>query len=202
MTIHSIIGLMNSGKTLYMTYCLYEAYIKGYTIVTNYNINLPHYKINQDYLLSLVGKERNLNNLCFGFDEFWIFLAESRNAMSKENKLVSYLFNQSSKGHTLIYLTAQRNSQNENRIRENQHLLTICRRKLLIDNKYKDISDEYRFLPNEYQNKLYIHAKTFKQKLNGLDSYFNIKEEKLIKANIYFKLYDTTQVILNYKKNE
>jgi hypothetical protein len=200
MTIHSIIGLMNSGKTLFMTYCLYDCYKKGYTILSNYNLNFPHYRINQDYILYLSQHDRDLNNIVFGFDEFWIWLSESRSAMTKENKLTSYMFNQSSKGKTIIFLTAQRNSQNENRIRENQHLLSLCTREVYDSGMFKKISDEHRVLPDEYQNKLYIRIKTLKQKLNGLESFYTKKQEMLIHAKTYFKLYNTNEVIISYQR--
>lgn len=186
--IHSIVGLMSSGKTLYMTYLLYKDYLRGRTIITNYNVNFPHYEINKDFLINMAIQQPNLKGVSFGFDELWIWL-DCRDSMS--NKVATYFFLQSSKGDTRIYLSAQDEGQNEMRIRRNKHLITTCERRLLIDKKMRKISSEQRILPIEYQPYLYIKIRTYTQTFFGMERDFKIKEEKYIKANTIFPLYDT-----------
>jgi len=191
MTIHSIVGLMNSGKTLFLTLCLYKDFLKGRTIITNYHVNFPHYQINRDYLFYLAQTQPDTRNISFGFDELWIYL-DCRS--SQENKIATYFFLQSSKGDTQVYITAQDNSQNDLRIRTNQHLLTVCERRILVDKKLKKISDEQRHLPSWINNKLYIIARTYVQKIVIYQRDYVFKKRQIIKAKPIFNLYDT-----NYK---
>lgn len=192
--IHSIIGLMNSGKTLYMTYLLFLDFLKGRTIYTNFPLCFPHYLINKDYLIDLAKKQPNTTNHSYGFDELWIWL-DCRT--SQQNRIGSYFFLQSSKGDTKIYLTAQDNTQNERRIRFNQHLISICERRILINKKLRKITSEKRILPVKYQNKLYIKVKTYSQKIIGFDRELLLKDTQYIHAKTIFKLYDTNIKIKN-----
>jgi hypothetical protein len=86
MTIHTIIGLMNSGKTLYMTYKLFLDYVRGFKIYTNYPVNFPHTLINKDYLVQMAKEQPNTRNIAFGFDELWLWL-DSRGTYKIENQL-------------------------------------------------------------------------------------------------------------------
>ena len=194
--ITTIIGLMNSGKTLYMTYKLYQAYKKGKKIISNYKLSFPHYLINKDWLLNLAKTDTFISdrNICLGLDEVWLWF-DSRKSGGDDNVMSSYFFLQSSKTDMEIYLTAQHNMQFDKRIRDNQHKLIMCNRVLKGKKEYLNIDDEKRFLPLKYQKKLFIKAISFKR--------FNfIGETKMLphsveylKASNIFKLYDTTERI-------
>ena len=152
--INSVVGLMNSGKTLYMTYKLYIAYCSGKTIITNYDLNFPHYKINLDWLKSLASNDETvLDNVAMGFDELWLWM-DSRS--SGANKVGTYFFLQSSKDDTEIYMTSQHNGQLDIRLRNNMHKISQCSRVLKINGKYVEIDEENRFLPEKYRPHLYI----------------------------------------------
>lgn len=201
MTIHSICGLMNSGKTLYMTYRLFLDYCRGRTIVTNYDLNFPHIKINRDTLFFLGESNPSLKdffqskNISMGFDELWLWL-DCREAIN--NRIATYFFLQSSKDDINIYITAQDNDQNEKRIRNNLHFFTGCERRLLDNSKFINVPFEFnekRFLPMELYEKLYIKAITYKRESNFLYSNYQEYKKIYLYARIIAKLYDTTQKI-------
>jgi hypothetical protein len=107
---------------------------------------------------------------------------------------------QSSKGDTRIYLTAQDSTQNELRIRHNQHKITQCSRRLLIGTKFKKISDEKRELPLKMQEILYICAKTYIQSLRGFERVVKLKHTEYIRAKPLFNLYDTNKKLKHEDK--
>lgn len=189
--LHIFTGLMNSGKTLTMTYYGFKAYKNGKTVYSNYHLNFPHKLINRDFIFMLGQEMPTLENSCFLLDELWIWL-DCRDAIS--NKIATYFFLQSSKDDALIYITSQSFSQNDKRLKQNFHRLSICNRVLLIDGKYNNLNEEKRFIPKELLSKLYIRNTEFKRTAS-LD--FDLKKDFTmhLKADIWFKLYDTTQKI-------
>lgn len=196
--LHSIVGWQNSGKSLYMTYLLMMDYVRGRTIICNYDLTIPHYKINRDYLLYLVQEGIAIKNASFGFDELWLWL-DSRD--STNNRIATYFFLQSSKTSSNVYSTAQSNSQNDKRYRDNLHKLTQCERVVFHDNKFQPISlflnpsiDE-RFLNEELQNKLFIKCVEFQRYNRGFISDIAHSKTLYLPAKPIFKLYDTTQKI-------
>lgn len=195
--IHTIVGLMNSGKTLFMTYKLYKDFKEGREIVSNYSLSFPHKLVNKDYILQLAKEQPPLNNISFGFDELWVWLG-SRSFASKDNILATNFFLQSSKGDCNIYLTTQDNSQNDIRIRQNQHFVSVCERRILIEGKYKRLSDEKRVLPLNLQELLYINYKTFGYRFVNYEKISYLKERGFIKAKSIFELFDTHQKIKVY----
>jgi hypothetical protein len=197
--INVIIGLMNSGKTLYMTFKLYQAYLKGKTIITNYDLYFPRmpgagriYKINKDTLIKWGEDGEVLTNCAFGFDEFYIYM-ESRTSML--NTATSYFFLQSSKNDAEIYLTTQHNNQIDRRIRENLHKITQTNRVIKIGNKYYSINDEQRFLPVRVMKDLYIKAQEYKRINRGFITNIEPGDTYYIKADKVFDLYTTKQII-------
>lgn len=142
-----------------------------------------------------MGNEQpDLYNTSFFIDEAWIW-ADCRT--SKENIKFTNFILQSSKQDTNIYLTAQENSQNDKRIRGNQHLITICNRQILVNGKFKNIDNITRILPKEIQDKLYISFKTFEYKYIGIEKILHLRERGSIKASAIFPLYNTHQKMKN-----
>lgn len=197
--INSVIGLMNSGKTLYMTRELWSLYLRGFNILANYDLNFPKipgggkvYKINKDYLTYLGKSGVTLKNTAIGLDELWIWM-DSRRAI--QNVIFTYFFNQSSKDDSQIFLTSQHNTQLDKRLRQNMHKVTSCSRVLLKKGQFEPINEEQRFLNDDQQNQLYIKAVEFKRVTMGFFSTVRPYSMKYIKAQPIFKLYDTTQKI-------
>lgn len=191
-----ILGLMNSGKTLYMTRELFKAYKKGKTVITNYPVNFSHHLVNKDWFLNLAKKETIIDdkNLVMGLDESWIWF-DSRKSQANANIFGSYVFLQSSKTDTEIYLTAQHIGQFDVRIRDNCHNILQCARVIKKNKKFYTLSEEKRFLPSVYQDNLYIKATVFKKVTLGF--YPQLQKQKIvyIKAKPIFELFDTTKKI-------
>lgn len=194
--INSIVGYMNSGKTLYLTLKLYLDWLAGRTIITNYNVNFPHYKINKDYLIELAKNQKTFVNCSFGFDELWIWLDARRN---QENTVATYFFLQSSKDDSPIYLTAQTNQQNDKRLRDNLHRISICNRILLFpnDNEIYEIDEDYRFLKPELQEFLHIRIKEYRRRFSTSSGRHELEKfnDFSISAKPIFKLFDTREKI-------
>lgn len=194
--IQSITGLQNSGKTLYMTYLGFLAFLNGKTILTNYSVNFPHFRIDKDFLFFLAREQPPLKNCCFLFDELWLWL-DCRN--SQENTIGTYFFLQSSKDDSYIYLTAQHNEQNERRIRKNLHRITNCSRVLYKNKKFVAIDCEDRFLDEEHGydkdiiDNLYIECVNFKRIIVSMFSDLIPDNKVYIKAKPIFKLYNTKE---------
>lgn len=203
--IESIVGLMSSGKTLLMTYKLYLEWLKGRTIITNYDVNFPHYKVNQDWLLNVVSDENVvINNVAFGLDELWLWLMDSRNSMGKEQKIASYFFLQSSKDDSQIFITAQDNTQNDKRLRDNLHRITQCNRVIWTGDTFVDISEEDRFLEQKFgdwiNDYLFIKAETFTRSMKMGVPILKLKERLFVPARPVFNLFDTRKKIRPVKK--
>lgn len=202
MSLISVVGLPNSGKSYYMTVQLFKAWISGRTLLTNYDLGLiPHYIINQDWLLSLVQEQHTIiENVTIGLDELWIWLADSRKATSKYNTIASYFFLQSSKDDSDIFYTAQDNGQNDVRLRNNENKIIECDRVIYhpTDKKFYPINDEKRFLNKKYgqwiMDYLYVRAIVYKSFLQ-----FGILKKKYSHTEYlpmnFIKLYETQQKI-------
>lgn len=191
-----VTGLMNSGKTLFVTFKLFLAFINGNDILTNFSLTFPHYEVNKDWFHNLAKEETILKNVSIGIDEAWLFMGDSRRAMSEDNIMSSYFFLQSSKDDTEIYLTAQHIGQLDNRIRNNCHKIIECSRVIKYKNKYYPINEEKRFLEKKYTDILYIKAVEYKAvNLGGFRDYV-VSKTYYVNAKNIFKLYDTTQKML------
>jgi len=190
--LHSIVGLMNSGKTLYMTYLLYKDFLAGKSIFTNYDVNFTHNKINRDFLFYLGQKNYTFDNISMGLDELWILL-DSRKSM--ENTTSTYFFNQSSKDDSRIYFTSQHNKQNDSRLRDNLHKISVCNRCILINGKFKLIDSEERFLDKKYIDILYIQITEYKRINYYGTSDLIASKRHYLKAKPLFNLFNTRQKI-------
>jgi hypothetical protein len=185
---------MNSGKTWLMNKYGFFNFIRGKNIYSNQkNLNFP-YKYFNAYFLLYIGKEQpSLPNCCFLIDELWLFVADSRNAMSEANKLLSYMALQSSKDDLEIYLTSQSFSQNDKRLKQNFHKLSLCSRYLLnpTTKQLEKLNENKRFLTQQQQENLYIQEKLYYNQYGNLI----LKNTLYHKAINWFWLYDTTEKI-------
>jgi len=189
-----ILGAMNTGKTLVMSYLLFKDFMKGYDIITNYDVTFPHHKLNKDYL-TLLGKEQPMfKNTSFGFDELWIWV-DSRRSSKESNIYASYFLNQSSKDDSNIFITAQYIDQIDVRIRNNCHRIIKCSRVIYLNGKMKSIDESKRFLPKYIQDRLYIKIIKFKKINVGFYTDFRPEKIEFIKANLMFNLFKTTQKV-------
>lgn len=190
MTMYLIEGNMNNGKTLVLTYLALRDYTANRKIITNYDINIPHYKMNKDFLFWLAEKQPDTTGMSFFFDELWLWL-DSRNPMS--NKVLTYFFLQSSKGDTKVYMTAQSENQLDIRLRENAHVIIRCERRLLLGNKLRKVSNRIRDLGKKYYPYIYIKIKDYDNNFNGVHRFVEANAIYYLKADWIFKFYDTNQ---------
>lgn len=186
--LHLIIGLMNSGKTLYMTYKLYQDFLQKRQIYANYKLGFPSFRINKDYIEDIGKTGKELLNISIGVDESWIYWDARKSA---KNVYYTNFVLQSSKDDTKLYLTAQNNNQQDLRIRNNAHIITTCERGLLDNGKFKKITSLDRILPPDIQNNLYIKAVSYSFKLVGMVKMPYKYSTEIIKASDIFKLYNT-----------
>lgn len=189
---------MNNGKTLVSTYYALKDYIGHRKIITNYNINIPHYEVNKDFLEWMAEKQPETKGMSFFFDELWLWL-DSRNSMS--NRILTYFFLQSSKGDTQVYLTTQRDNQLDSRVRENSHIIIKCERKILYHNKMISVKNRVRDLGKYWYPYIYIKVKEYENKFNGIYRMVECDKIFYLKADWLFKFYDTNQK-MKYKNQE
>jgi len=129
MSITGIIGGRGTGKTLSMVYLAREASKKGKKLYTNFKIKLPATYLTKEWVGSMLEKVKegsiNLKNSCVLIDEMHNYM-DSRTAMSKKNRALSYWIAQSrhtGHGSCEIYYTTQFLNQVDLRLRNNTDYL-------------------------------------------------------------------------------
>lgn len=192
MTLNLITGLMNSGKTEVISVLCFFDYLKGKTIYSNIKLNFPYFFINQQYALKLAKEQPDLTNTSFLFDELWAWIMDSRCSNTEKSRLMSYFFLQSSKDDGEIYISSQRISQNDKRIKENIHKLFLCERILKIEEKTYKYNSDKRILPYYLQQFLYIRAKIY---LNNIAGDLEYKGFLDIPSKPFFTIYNTKEKI-------
>ncbi len=192
MTLFLIEGKMNSGKTLLATFYALKDYQEGRKIISNYDLNIPHYEINKDFLEWLSIKQPSTEGISFFFDELWIWGLDSRT--STANSILTYFFLQSSKGDTRVYMTTQSAGQLDIRVRDNAHVIVKCERRVLLGNKMRRISDRIRKLGSKINSILYIKVAEYEYK-SSLYNYLYPTKIYYIKADWIFKFFFTNQKI-------
>jgi hypothetical protein len=164
-----ITGSLGSGKTLYMTRCLYKEKLKreDCRLITNYKLNeVPFEYIDASELFEM--KEK-LKNTIIGIDEFHIFL-DSRSSLTKKSKLLTYFILQSRHLGVHLYFTTQDIGQVDIRLRRMLDLLVYCR-KTYVDDYFKIRLIDYRDTMDIKQNEFIFHGQP------------------------YYDLYDTTEIV-------
>lgn len=186
------IGSRNSGKTLSMTIEAYKKYKQGYKIYSNYHLNFPYTPYTVDDLLAFAESGMYFGNTIFLIDEAHIYFDSY--SKGKRNMIFSYFLNQSSKNDIDVYLTTQFSRQIFIRIRLNTEVVVESMAKVILW-KTKDSSpvilENYRKKPDDYHTEVYITNRIIKFSDTGLDKFVT----RVYKANKYFPLYDTHQVI-------
>lgn len=122
--ITGFVGRRGRGKTLLMTRRLYQRYLAGYRVMTNYHVNFPHEKLDADRLLKMGD---DLQDCAIGIDELHV-LMDSRNSQSGRNKLLSYFILQTRKRNVVLFYTTQHEMQVDVRLRRNTDFWVKCER--------------------------------------------------------------------------
>lgn len=187
------LGIQNSGKTLSMTYFAKRYFNDGYTIYSNYNLEFPHTKLTRDTILSYTEKRTQFNKAIFCIDEIYLFF-DSRNFSSKANRVFSYFLVQSAKNDVHIFGTAQFINTIEKRFRDNLTFRCFCQRVLKVNNEYREIEMNIRFLPSSMINDLYIKNSFLTRSQNSFIERLKVINY-YIKAKECFKLFNTKELI-------
>ena len=165
-------GLKGSGKTLFMTILLYQEYLKGKKIFTNYKIHFPHEIIDVNKMVEL---DIELKNSAIGLDELHM-ICDARRSGKKQNILMSYFILQSRHRSVNFYYTTQFDRQVDARIRENTDINMVCEN-LYIDTDGDGLNDLFRIM---VQDRRFRPIK-FKQ--------------KLIYGQPFFRMYDSDYIV-------
>lgn len=186
------IGSRNSGKTLSMTVEAYKKYKQGYKIYSNYHLNFPYTPYTVDDLIMFAESGMYFGNTIFLIDEAHIYFDSY--SKGKRNMIFSYFLNQSSKNDIDVYLSTQFSRQIFIRIRLNTEVVVECSCRVILW-KTKDskpiMLENYRRKPNDYYTLTYVYNRITKFSDTGMDKIV----KRMYKANKYFCLYDTRQVI-------
>lgn len=170
--ISGFIGKMGSGKTLSMTRELLKYYVQGFKIYSNYDLIIPHEKVDFDTLIIWANEQTNLSNVVIALDEIHILL-DSRSGMSSKSILMTFWLNQTRKMKVKLLYTTQYLHQIDKRLRSGTNFFVFC-------NGVK--------LFNKSLNKRFFVC------YNEVSDGDRNKREVFI-GNPFFKYYDTDEII-------
>jgi len=188
------IGQRNSGKTLTMTIDGYIKYTQGYKIFCNYHVNFPHTRFEVDDLLALAESGKPIPNSHFMIDEYHINFGDARSSGKARNRIISYWLNMSSKNMTDISYSTQFSRQVDIRLRLNTEIVVESVTKSIIwatKNGNPQYVTNQRPKPTDFKSICYV--------TNIITQFSDTSRDKVLKrsfkANKYFKLYDTREVV-------
>lgn len=180
-----IIGDLGQGKTLSAVYLALKMKRMGYTIISN----MKNFALNDD-IIDDPQKIQELNSkdkYLIILDEIYVY-ADSRNSMSKSNRLLSYLVFQSRKRNIDIIYTAQKISSVDIRIRGLTNIFINTINLGIVDNHIilkweliKDISRNFEYTPVR-TIRIKIPVKLFK--LYDTYEIISFRDEKIPKRRL------------------
>ena len=178
--IHLITGKQGSGKTLLMTKMSYEGYLKGKTVYSNVDFKFPYKTLDYQDIISC-----KLENAIVVIDEGHLLLS-SRNSMSTTSRKICDSFVSMVRKKNLdLIISTQAQRKIDCRIRD--------------ETDYYHNAEKYVYINNEwiiqYSNiDLDIDIPTIIL-INTTDMSTDQQIKSFFHANIYYKLYDTKQII-------
>jgi len=165
----AVTGPIGSGKTLYMTRCIYREKINrpDVAVATNYKLVGIDFKyINASDLFDI---KQQLKDTILGIDEFHIFL-DSRAFMKPSNQQLTHFILQTRHLGVNLYFTTQDISQVDLRLRRQLDFLAYC-----TSTPYENY---FKVKVVDYRDVLNIHSNDF-----------------IYDGSPYYDLYDTTEII-------
>ena len=163
-----ITGAQGSGKTLLTSMFAYRYFSKRDSeIFANYELNFDHKPL---CMKDIENADFDFNNSVLAVDEIHLFL-DSRTSGTKKNRLISYFITQSRKRNIIFIYTTQHAHQVDKRLRSNTDYIIQCRNLSPKDAK-KDITIQWT--------------------IHDMEGH---KSKHLFKADPFFKLYITRQII-------
>ena len=136
-------GRRGCGKTLTMVKDALNFYQKGWTIYSNFNIEIPYKKLTNDDLINLVSNDK-IRDCVLLVDEIQL-LIDSRRSQRKENLNFSYFIQQIRKKGIILLCTTQFTKTTDVRLRE--HVDIVVKPKIIpqypvVECEYIDITAE------------------------------------------------------------
>lgn len=170
----AITGSMGSGKTLLATIFAHKYFSEGSTVYANYGLSFKHEPLRMEDISNC---DFDFNNALLVIDEIHLFM-DSRQSMTKNSRIISYFITQSRKRNLILVYTTQQSGQVDKRLRSNTDYFIKCEN-LSPPNAKKDVY--IRWTINDMEQ----HKMSF-----------------IFKADPYFELYDTHQVVDFTKMND
>jgi len=167
-------GGLGSGKSLFMTRCLYNDSLKGFDIYANYGLNFPHSKLD---IRDILESSTDLQNISIGLDEITVFI-DCRTSISKMNRLISYFILQTRKRNVSLYYTTQDFMMVDKRLTNHTHIQVICESLYRSDGSMLEDFKRYTVFDKRDINRN-IRPKTF-----------------MLDISPYYDKYDTNEIIL------
>lgn len=179
------IGTVGSGKTLSMTWELYQYYCQGYQIYTNYRLKFPKLPGCKEPILltkklfdKMIKEKHQLQNAVLGLDEIHIWI-DSRGSMEKKRKGITYFILQTRKRNVRLLASTQHPHQVDKRLRDSVDILSHCRN---LTNQSSIVKDP--------KIKTYIMQESVFQWKEGMKP-----KGRILFANPIYPLFDTTEMI-------
>ena len=122
MVISAIVGFKGEGKTVFDVKLMYDAAKAGKSLLSNFNVALPHRKLQMSEVMNDISL---LKNTSINIDEAYLYM-DSRKFGSKGNILFSYLTMQSRHVGLDINMTAPQFSLLDIRQRANVDYVYHC----------------------------------------------------------------------------
>jgi hypothetical protein len=164
------IGTLGSGKTLSMVREAYKYHLRGSKIMANLKLKFPYQEIDFEQLFAMAQEEIPPYEVVILLDEVHIML-DSRSAMSKVSKTMSFWTLQTRKMGVKLFYTTQYAHQIDKRLRSATDLFVQCDGVTIVRG-----GKEYFVCQNEIYND-------------------NASKREIFLGNDFYHLYDTRQVI-------
>jgi len=160
-------GSMGSGKTILASMFAYDYFTKGSEVYANYGLTFKHKPLRMQ---DITNCDFDFSNALLVIDEIHLFM-DSRQSGTKKNRIISYFITQSRKRNIVLIYTTQQSHQIDKRLRSNTDYFIKC----------ENLS------PKDAKKDIFI-----KWTINDMEGH---KKVFIMKADPYFELYDTHQMI-------
>ncbi len=206
-SIELYLGEKRSGKTLGMTAETRENIKQNpeIKVYANYHLNTKYFPnfqyITKKDLEDFYKNKAEFSNCIFLIDEIHVFM-DSRRFGREGNIKIGYFLGQMGKRGNVFRGTTHFPHLVDFRLRAYCERWVYCRKGVIINKKWLMIKNNNKYLSDEENKKLYIQMRPIVRKLIDF-SFQNVIESTIyIKANEYFEMYDTEELIFVEEEEE
>ena len=178
--IHLVLGKQGEGKTIYLCKVAFDFYKKGKTVYSNIALNFPYEKLNYQDIIDC-----KLKDGVVILDEIHLLLP-ARMSMRKINiNICDGFLSMCRKKQLDVYGSTQLSRKVDVRFREESDYIYVCEKLALLNKKLVKIMHNQNL---EKEIDIYI-------KLDITETYSGNMITKSFKANKYFDMYNTKEII-------